>query len=180
MFSSYSGVVLVVGGSGITYGLSVIKDLVQKDLLGQSRVKTLELVWCVQDAAALVPLIPVLTSLIRQSSPTTNSHSYTSLKVSVFYTRAPIGKFPFPEDFFLPYHPKLTLSPGRPKIGQIVEGVMGKIVRLGSGVKDNEKVTGVAVSVCGPMEMADEVSAEVGKLDEGRRDRVGGVEVIEE
>lgn len=180
MYASYSAVVLVVGGSGISYGLSIMKDLVQKDLLGQSRVKALEVVWAVQDPAALLPLIPVFTSLIRQSSPTTNSNSYTSLKISVFYTRAPIGKFPFSEDFFAPYHPKLTLSPGRPKVGQIIEGVMGKIVRLGAGVKDHEKNTGVAVAVCGPIEMADEVNDQVAKLDEGRRDRVGGVEVIEE
>jgi len=179
MFASYSAVVVVVGGSGITYGLSIIKDLVQKDLLGQSRVKTLEVIWVVQDAASLLPLISVLTSLIRQSSPTTNTQSYTSLKISVYYTRAPIGQFPFPDDYFAPFHPKLTLSPGRPKIGKVIEGAMGRVIRVAAATKD-EQNSGVAVTVCGPTEMADEVHAEVAKLDERRRDRVGGVEIIEE
>ncbi|KAJ7600626.1 hypothetical protein C8J56DRAFT_1019736 [Mycena floridula] len=178
MFASYSAAVLVCGGSGITFGLSVLEDLIEKDMLRKSRVKVIELVWIVQDPASLVPLLPVLTSLIRQSS-SSNDASYATLKVSVFYTRAPIGKFPFEEGFNFKY-PRLTLSPGRPKTGRILEGVMGKIVRLGAGVKDDERNTGVIVGVCGPVEMADEVSAEVGKLDEGRREKVGGVDLVEE
>ena len=49
LFSSFSAAVLVAGGSGITFALSVIQDLVQKDLKGESRVKVIELVWIVQD-----------------------------------------------------------------------------------------------------------------------------------
>jgi hypothetical protein len=41
--------VLVVGGSGITFGLSVVKDLVEKDLKGKSSVKVIELIWSVPD-----------------------------------------------------------------------------------------------------------------------------------
>ncbi|KAJ7583646.1 hypothetical protein C8J56DRAFT_214769 [Mycena floridula] len=178
MFASYSAVILFCGGSGITCGLSIVKELVEKDLLGHSRVKVIELVWIVQDPAGLAPLIPVLTSLIRQSSPTNNA-SYTFLKVSVFYTRAPIGKFPFEDGFNFRY-PKLTLSPGRPKTERILDGVMGKIVRLGAGSKDDERNTGIAVGVCGPVDLADEVSAQVAKLDKGRRAKVGGVDIFEQ
>ncbi|KAF8960641.1 hypothetical protein BDZ97DRAFT_1940337 [Flammula alnicola] len=48
-FSSFSGAVFVAGGSGVTYALSAIQDLVQKDLAGESRVKIIELVWIVPD-----------------------------------------------------------------------------------------------------------------------------------
>jgi len=41
---------IVVGGSGITFGLSVIKDLVDKDLKEKSRVKVIEFIWTVPDA----------------------------------------------------------------------------------------------------------------------------------
>jgi len=177
MFASYSAAVLVCGGSGISYGLSVLKDLLNKDQTGKSRVKVIELVWIVQDPASLVSLMPVLTSLVRQSSPLDSG--YATLKISVFYTRAPIGKFPFEEGWNL-HIPTLTLSPGRPKIGRIIEGVMGKIVRLGASAKDDERNTGVIVGVCGPAQLADDVSAEVGKLDEGRREKVGGVDLVEE
>jgi ferric-chelate reductase len=49
MMDSYSGAVFVVGGSGITFALSSIADLVQKDVQGLSRLKAIHLIWCVQD-----------------------------------------------------------------------------------------------------------------------------------
>ena len=53
VFSSFSGAVVVAGGSGITFALSVIQDLIQKDLNSESRVKVLELIWIVQDPGTL-------------------------------------------------------------------------------------------------------------------------------
>jgi ferric-chelate reductase len=50
MMDSYSGAVFLIGGSGITFALSAITDLVQKDLQGSSRIKAIHLIWCVQDA----------------------------------------------------------------------------------------------------------------------------------
>lgn len=49
VLSSFSGVVLVAGGSGITFALAALEDLVQKDTAGESRVKIIELVWVVAD-----------------------------------------------------------------------------------------------------------------------------------
>jgi len=43
-FASFSTTMIVVGGSSITFGLSVIKDLVNKDLKGKSRVKVIEFI----------------------------------------------------------------------------------------------------------------------------------------
>lgn len=50
MMDSYSGAVFVMGGSGITFALSAITDLIQKDVQGSSRLKVIHLIWCVQDA----------------------------------------------------------------------------------------------------------------------------------
>lgn len=50
MMDSYSGAVFLVGGSGITFALSALTDLVQKDLRTSSRLKVIHLIWCVQDA----------------------------------------------------------------------------------------------------------------------------------
>lgn len=50
MMDSYSGAIFVVGGSGITFALAAITDLVQKDVQGLSRLKAIHLIWCVQDA----------------------------------------------------------------------------------------------------------------------------------
>jgi hypothetical protein len=54
MMDSYSGAVFVVGGSGITFALSSITELVQKDLQSSSRLKVIHLIWCVQDARTYV------------------------------------------------------------------------------------------------------------------------------
>jgi ferric-chelate reductase len=53
MFDSFSGAMFVAGGSGITYALCAVQDLIQKDVAGRSRVKVIELVWSVQDAGTL-------------------------------------------------------------------------------------------------------------------------------
>ncbi len=52
IWASYSAAVFIVGGSGITFALSAIQELIQKDLDGASRVKAIELVWMVQDPGA--------------------------------------------------------------------------------------------------------------------------------
>lgn len=59
----FSGALFVVGGSGITFALSAIQDLVQKDIQGMSRVKVIELVWCVQDVGAYIMITISLASL---------------------------------------------------------------------------------------------------------------------
>jgi hypothetical protein len=87
VFSSFSAAVFVAGGSGITFALSVIQDLVQKDLRGASRVKIIELIWIVPNPACLAPVLPTLSMLVQQSV-------FTPLRISVFYTRAPTGKQP--------------------------------------------------------------------------------------
>ncbi|KIK52631.1 hypothetical protein GYMLUDRAFT_963313 [Collybiopsis luxurians FD-317 M1] len=171
MFASFSAAVFIAGGSGISFALSAVQDLIQKDLEGGSRVKVIQLVWSVQDPASLVPMLPLLTSLVQQSV-------FTPIRIAIFYTRAPIGKFPFSDDFFR--STALTLSPGRPKVSKILEACISKAVTLGSGAKDNEAITGMIVGVCGPVGLADSVVAEVGKVDPTRRDQVGGIEVHEE
>jgi len=87
VFSSFSAAVFVAGGSGITFALSAIQDLVQKDLRGASRVKIIELIWIVPNPACLTPMLPTLSTLIQKSV-------FTPLRISVFYTRAPTGKQP--------------------------------------------------------------------------------------
>lgn len=49
MFTSYSSAVFVMGGSGISFALSCIQDLINQDLQGHSRVKVIELIWVIQD-----------------------------------------------------------------------------------------------------------------------------------
>lgn len=45
--TSFSGVLLVTGGSGLTYGLSLVESLLQKGAQGASAVLVVELTWIV-------------------------------------------------------------------------------------------------------------------------------------
>ncbi|KAJ6551429.1 hypothetical protein B0H19DRAFT_1211163 [Mycena capillaripes] len=171
MFNSYSAAVFVCGGSGISFALATIQDLIEKDLRGQSRVKIIELIWTVQDPATLLPLYPLFNNMIAQSV-------FTRVRISVFYTRAPIGKFPFAESAFPTTN--LTLSPGRPRLTNMLENSISRTVKLGAGNKDEERITGMLVAVCGPTSLADGVAEAISQIEPLRRDQVGGVEVHEE
>jgi ferric-chelate reductase len=51
MMASYSAAMFAVGGSGITFALAAIQDLIEKDLNRASRVKVIDLIWVVPDAS---------------------------------------------------------------------------------------------------------------------------------
>jgi len=167
IFASFSGVVIIVGGSGITFALSVVQDLIQKDLAGKSKVKVIDVIWTVQDPASLLPLVPLFMSMIQQSI-------FTPVRISVHYTRAPLGKLPFRS------HPGLSLSPGRPRIAKVLDAAISRAVSLGAGPKDLERITGLLVAVCGPVGLGDEVAKAVDVVEPSRRDQVGGIEMHEE
>ena len=103
---------------------------------------------------------------------------YTPFRIKVFYTRAATGKFPFgPETYF---HHRLTLAPGRPRFSKVLENAVNRTLGLCSGVKDEEKISGLAVGVCGPTGLADDVVKAVNDVEAIRRDQVGGIEIHEE
>ncbi|KAG6864732.1 hypothetical protein C0991_007474 [Blastosporella zonata] len=170
IFASYSAAVFIVGGSGITFALSSIQDLIRQDLAGRSRVKTITLIWSVQDPAALQPLLPRLIAMIQESI-------YTPVHIAIHYTRAPAGgEKPRPPIA----HPGFTLSAGRPKIVKSLEAALCRAVALGQDARDEGRVSGMLVGVCGPTGLGDEVSRAVGAIDPARRDQVGGIEMHEE
>jgi len=170
VYESYSAAVFVCGGSGISFGLSAVQDLVQKDIEAASRVKVIELIWSIQDPASLVPLIPLFSSIIQQ-------RAFTTINISVFYTRATPGVVRISKDYLLP---GLSLNPGRPRIGKVLDSVISRTVSLGSGAKDSDALSGVIVGACGPVGLGDEVSQAIGQVDSGRMKAVGGVELHEE
>ncbi|CAK5274228.1 unnamed protein product [Mycena citricolor] len=171
MWNSYSSTIFVAGGSGISFALSGIQDLIQKDLHGQSRVRLIELIWVVQDPTTLLPLYQQFNAMIDQSV-------FTRLRISVFYTRAPVGKFPFAESAFPTTN--LSLSPGRPRLVTMLENSIGRTVKLGAGSKDDQPLSGMLVAVCGPCSLADSVSEAISQIEPLRRDQVGGLEIHEE
>lgn len=49
LYTAYSGVMLVAGGSGISYVTGVLHDILQKHASGRSNLRVIEVVWAVTD-----------------------------------------------------------------------------------------------------------------------------------
>ncbi|TFY62033.1 hypothetical protein EVJ58_g4126 [Rhodofomes roseus] len=138
--TSFSGAMLVAGGSGITYALSTAQELVTKGAESASRMRVVELVWSITDPAALFPFLPIFGNMLAEAQGT-----HTTLRISVHYTRAITSDEAMKAFERLPQG--VTLSPGRPRLQKVLEGVVDRTVASG-GVQD--LLTGVVVGVCGP------------------------------
>jgi ferric-chelate reductase len=127
--------------------------------------------------ASLVPLISLFNRIIQQSSS-------KFLNVSVFYTRATAGVEKIARQ--CDRRSGLSLNPGRPKLGQVIDSVISRVTSIyqhsgRNAARDSqEMVSGVIVGVCGPVELGDEVSDAVRCVDVSRREAVGGLELYEE
>ncbi|PCH39469.1 iron reductase [Wolfiporia cocos MD-104 SS10] len=169
--SSFCAAMIVAGGSGITYGLATIEELLRKATMGQSHIRTIQLVWSVSDAKSLIPLLPLFGNLLYVSQAT-----QASLHISVFYTRAVTS-----EDVLKSYRDlpsDITLSPGRPRLNSILDSVVSKT--LDSVGIATESRNGVVVGVCGPIALGDEVSNTVRAYPKERQRAIGGIELHEE
>lgn len=200
MFASYSAAIFFVGGSGITFALSAVQDILQVSLIEHfvllfptllverlGRCESSEdnrshlersRIWQVPLLHSSVRIsrpLAALTPLVPQFAALIQQSIYAPLRISVHYTRASDNA---PRKDFLP--PGLTLSAGRPKLGKVLDAVISRAVSYGSGVKASMDITGVVVGVCGPVGMGDEVAQVISQVDAGRRWAVGGIEMHEE
>ncbi|KIP02275.1 hypothetical protein PHLGIDRAFT_96160 [Phlebiopsis gigantea 11061_1 CR5-6] len=195
IYSSFSGALVVAGGSGITYALGVVQDLLQKDRDGRSRLKCIELVWSVQDPSAILPLLHHFSFLLAQSN---SKLYYTSLQISVSYTRCFANPPPHVVKVLQHLPAGLRVSPGRPKLQNILNSVVDRACALfHRGLEDDgrrakpagrsadskragSRPAGVFVTVCGPQSMAEDLRRVVRSVDPDRRKRAGGVEMFDE
>ncbi|KAG1741000.1 ferric reductase like transmembrane component-domain-containing protein [Suillus lakei] len=157
VMSSYSGAMFVVGGSGVSFALSAVPDLIQ----AATDMKVIDIVWSVQDPSSLNPLLPLFTTLI-QKSPSAR------VNVHVYYTRAVSTTF---NGMNLPQG--ITILPGRPKLDKLVNAAITNTMSAGG-------VNGVFVGVCGPVSLANTTARVVKDSDNRLCTAVGGVKLHEE
>lgn len=181
MFASFSGALFVAGGSGITFALGAVQDLVKKDIEGLSRVKAIGLVWSIPDPSNLIPLLPQFAHLL-------SLRTYATLTIHVSYTRMSSAD-PMKQlaSHTLPHG--LAVSAGRPKLNGHLTSVIDQACALAmfkqrrksyAGSHSAKGLCGVVVGVCGPGALAEEVRNVVRGVDKKRRKNVGGVEIHEE
>ncbi|QRW20703.1 Ferric reductase like transmembrane component [Rhizoctonia solani] len=163
--SSFSSALVVVGGSGITFGTSTVEELVAAAENGCTRTKYAELVWVVQDHSAIAPLLPAFATLLSRASD-----AHMTLTVTVHYTRATDvvpAKLPF----------GIRIVAGRPNVSLALENVLKRTEMTSTPINPAK---GVMIGVCGPTGLAEEVWQAENSVDGEIRKKVGGVEVYED
>ena len=194
MFSSFSSVLLVSGGSGITFSLAQALSLQAKALQGLVRARSIDLVWIVKEEVSLQSFWQYLLPLLAQAPaasqkgfhlPSTTSQSpYKALKINIHvYITRPSAEFAYEPERFFPgarAYPRLRIHTGRPSLEEIVDlkvaEVAGEARRMGRG----GNACGLGVGVCGPLGLVKGLKNVVGGLKRARMDEVGGVEVFAE
>ncbi|KAG6376746.1 hypothetical protein JVT61DRAFT_1765 [Boletus reticuloceps] len=148
---NYSGAMFIVGGSGVTFALSVIQELVLAS--DRSRTKVIEIV------AALEHFLSLFAALVSHGSP-------AGVRVSVFYTRA--STYSFEE---LP--PGITLTPGRPNVEELLDGLVVSMMSRGGTYS-------AFVGVCGPTGLGKDVAHAIWNFDVDLKEAIGGIQFHDE
>ncbi|GJF00835.1 hypothetical protein PsYK624_171370, partial [Phanerochaete sordida] len=118
----------------------VLQDLLQKDRDGRSRLKCVELVWSVQDPSAILPLLHHFSYLLAQSN---SKLYYTSLQISVSYTRCFANPPPHVLKVLQHLPAGLRVTPGRPKLQSTLNSVVDRACALfHRGIEDGGRSRG--------------------------------------
>ncbi|KAL4078074.1 hypothetical protein J3A83DRAFT_4087325 [Scleroderma citrinum] len=162
VISKHSAVILIVGGSGVTFALSTTLEILQRR--GSCSVRVMHIVWCVPTPAHFSSLIPFFRFLVAKRTITN-----MRVKVRIFCTRASTT----PSDW-LDAPRGITITPGRPQMGMVVDRFI-----LASRKSRGEK-NGLFIGVCGPGALGKDVAEVVRTLDVNCKNAVGGIHLHEE
>ncbi|GAA5855222.1 hypothetical protein JCM9279_007510 [Rhodotorula babjevae] len=163
-----SAIVLIAGGSGITFCASVLEELVYLATQGRTSARSATLVWTVRDSAQLESYQSFLTGLVEVARDKT----CLNLRVLLHVTRPPPGS---PSSGTLPSPvPQTVLSVGRPSLsailGVVTDEVIDSVQRKGL-----VRGAGIVVGACGPKALVRDVRGVVGAVQEGKAVAVGGI-----
>lgn len=167
LFTSFSGAMLVLGGSGITFGTSVLEDVVTKKLRGTARTTYLNFIWAVQHPSAADPFLSTLVELAQLAAEAPD----LQIMISIFYTRGA-------DDAFIlrtPLPPNIQIRSGRPNLTKEINDVLEKTQSSINATQSSK--SGVILAGCGPDQLISSVyAAKAGASTEIQR-AVGGLEL---
>ena len=134
---SYGTVVLFAGGVGITHQIPYIRDLLVGHSQGTVAARRISLIWAVQSPEALEWIRPWMTHILALE------RRREVLRIQLFITK--------PRSTREIHSPSATVQmfPGRPNVDTIIQ------------MECKNQVGAMAVSVCGPGHLADDVRRSV-------------------
>ncbi|QRV98391.1 Ferric reductase like transmembrane component [Ceratobasidium sp. AG-Ba] len=164
---SFSGVMLVLGGSGITFGTSILEDIVAKSLNGTARTLCVNFVWVVQHPSAADPYLSSFAEIVQRAAALPN----LNLTLSVFYTRGADKAFALRTR--LP--PNIQIRSGRPDLGKELEEVL-RVTRMSISSTRASK-SGVILAGCGPEGLISNIYTAKAEASTKAQGDVGGLEL---
>ncbi|KAJ9101718.1 hypothetical protein QFC21_003057 [Naganishia friedmannii] len=163
IFQSFSAVLLVAGGSGITHSLGIAHDLIRKASLPpyNVRARTIEVVWATKTQESVQGFLPIFHQLIAYAKRAEKESPYgTTLKIHIYVTRQP-ANFPMRIASIVPTADKLSpnaagndqpppgagyhqlaisglrIVPGvRPNLGATLNEIVDSMTTLGPGAEE--------------------------------------------
>ncbi|KAL1413525.1 hypothetical protein Q8F55_001299 [Vanrija albida] len=163
----YETVLVVAGGSGVTFLLGTIEEALSRRKAGKGP-DNVDVAWVVRDMSTILALAPTLAHLDNVAKPLGVNLTY-----SLYITDPPFPLPPVPE--ILPE--STTLSPYRPEVAQLVRAA------LPGGSEDAETASekppsahgGLAVVAAGPEGLVMEARNAVAGISVGARVNGGGI-----
>ncbi|KAG8950754.1 hypothetical protein FRC04_007173 [Tulasnella sp. 424] len=173
VLSSFSSAFIVAGGSGITFGLSSVDEIIREAEKGLAKTRMIEFIWVIQDPSSLLHMMLVLQTFLDRVArlPT------LGIKIDVFYTRAMPGNISHTLNNGINLPENVTLSPGRPKLDVMLDHFVDITRQLPEGT---EGLRGTVVGCCGPASLCQSVKRAELSIKGKKREAVGGIEVVEE
>jgi len=165
--ADYETVLLIAGGSGITFTLALLDDLVGRVVrLGRcrgERTKRIEFAWCIRGFGNISWFAPQL-----QDIATMAANSSIDLNISIFVTC-------LCDPEAVPRIPNSIVTVGKPTVQKIIQPVLNcddveKGVSSGVG-------GGLAVAVSGPESLSTEARNAIASMTMSQRRRFGKVDI---
>ena len=210
LLPSFSAVLLVAGGSGITHALSLAHDLVLRVPSGVVRARTIDLVWVVRTEDLASPLFPTLLELVEDAKTfeekcllSKQNPAPVALRIQIYLSRCPLSS-PLPHlvvpagkvaaNPFLNDSEKLALARSVTCSRKVLSAISsernkpafdGMLDELANEVldrADRRKLdpSGMFVTACGPVGLVNDIRDAVRRMEGWKRRGVGGVDFEEE
>ncbi|BGO90507.1 hypothetical protein NBRC10512_006715 [Rhodotorula toruloides] len=176
-FADAQSVLLVAGGSGITFCAPILEELVYLATVGKTSVRSVTLVWTMREAELIESYQAFLGGLVEVA----RERTALEVKISLHVTRAPLNVPPDTRvNATLPSPvPHSTLSLARPSISYVLDDIASDVVSMTTRM-NLACGGGIVVGSCGPRHLIEEVRRAVGQVPVAKAVAVGGIVVCGE
>lgn len=164
---NFENAILIAGGSGITFTLGLLDDIVGRVVnmkrKGGEKTRRVKFVWCIKSFGSISWFAPMLVDIALKAQS-----SSITLHIEIFVTC-----LCDPES--VPVIPNCEVSIEKPRVAKLLDTFLNGAVDLEAGKRNKADLNGLALAVSGPKSLTTEAQSTVAKLSIGQMRRIGNV-----